>query len=72
VDPKQNLEDQRTIRERILVLSDQRKTTTTERREIRDLAVRLAFLSEALDEWMEKGGALPEQWLRCRNMLGVC
>ncbi len=55
MDPNANLNEQRRIRERILngsainVESD---------------AIRLAELSEALDEWIKGGGFLPAAWKR--------
>jgi hypothetical protein len=32
--------------------------------QVADLADELADLVQALDEWMKKGGALPDQWNR--------
>lgn len=53
MDPNSNLDEQRRIRERILNGTD----TDGD-------AMRLAELSEALDEWIKGGGFLPTSWRR--------
>lgn len=54
MDPTANLEEQRRIRDRI---QSGERGTNFER-----LAMRLADLQEALDDWIAGGGFLPEQW----------
>lgn len=53
MDPNSNLDEQRRIRDRILNGTD----TAVD-------AMRLAELSEALDEWIKGGGFLPVSWRR--------
>lgn len=54
MDPDENLRQQRQIRRRIL----DRETKGLYEED----AVRLAELSEAMDEWLGKGGFLPAPW----------
>jgi len=54
VDPQANLLEQRRLVRRILDTDDLSSKA--------GLAVRLAELVEALDEWISRGGFLPEAW----------
>ncbi len=54
MDPEANLAEQRELRRRIL---------SSEVFDASD-AARLAELSEAMDEWLSRGGFLPKDWGR--------
>lgn len=60
MDPDANLKEQREIREAILGMSE--ITDTDDLIRLEDKARRLVDLSEALDEWISKGGFLPQAW----------
>ena len=62
MDPNANLREQLTIAK--FILSDKEEQTYG--------VVRLAELIIALDEWITKGGFLPERWMEGRNHCSVC
>jgi len=58
MDPNANLEAQRLIRKRVQECMCERDCCLSCTHD----AIRLADLSEALDEWISKGGFLPSDW----------
>jgi hypothetical protein len=56
MDPTANLQEQRRIIAQMLAEDSQEIDTGD--------ALRLAELAQALDEWITKGGFLPEEWKR--------
>lgn len=59
MDPNANLKEQRKLIERM-----QNQPPGWEACDFSQDAMRLAELSEALDEWISKGGMLPKLWLK--------
>lgn len=62
MDPNANLKAQREIVKKLL-------DGNTEQSLFIHYAVQLAELVQALDQWMSRGGFLPEAWARGRNIL---
>lgn len=56
MDPNANLQEQRRL---IRAIFDDETNSTNY-----DALMRLAELSQALDEWLSKGGFLPKAWTR--------
>jgi hypothetical protein len=71
MDPTANLKEQREVAAEILAIWDRctpsGKFTTQQLHELQYAAHRLAELVQALDEWVGRGGFLPEQWQRGRG-----
>jgi hypothetical protein len=67
VDPNANLEEQRRLVAEIFELegSDEWMAET----KIRHKAIRLIELVQALDEWIQKGGFLPQAWGKCGDIV---
>lgn len=61
MDPDANLAEQRTLRNRIAEYAARGAFFV-------DDLNRLVELSAALDEWLSKGGSLPEAWERKENI----
>lgn len=65
MDPNENLKEQREIAKEILEARyDQEMTMEAWYRSFESSTHRLAELSQALDEWLVKGGFLPSDWDR--------
>lgn len=62
MDPDSNLRDQREIRQRLLKAFDAADPDTGEWHPDLDDVYQLAELSEALDGWLSRDGALPREW----------
>lgn len=60
MDPTANLAEQLAIAQGVIDIADRRDTNDINGRD----ALRLAELVLALNEWIVKGGFLPEQWKR--------
>ena len=56
MDPNANLAEQVRVARLIITAADRRSSAS------RDLALWLAELVEALDEWIRRGGSLPTAW----------
>lgn len=67
MDPNANLEEQRDLSK---TLAGPLPGEVYEGVEVQDQSARLAELVESLDEWIMKGGFLPDEWvLRCNGGL---
>lgn len=71
MDPNANLAEQRFLRAKIQKIWDSASEgfTSAETQTLVAAGVRLAELSEALDEWIKGSGALPKEWDRCGRFL---
>jgi hypothetical protein len=76
MDPNANIQEQLAIFERMAKRHDAHDHATTSpvaainyyREQIAD-GDRLAELAKALDAWMEKGGFMPERWMKYRGFI---
>ena len=66
MDPNANLQEQRKLAARLLELpaDELGNYTPAEQSEAYFAGLRLAELVEALDQWITKGGFLPDGWQR--------
>jgi hypothetical protein len=62
MDPDSNLRDQRAVRARLLAAFDAADPETGEWHPDLDDVYQLAELSEALDNWLSRDGAVPGAW----------
>jgi hypothetical protein len=62
MDPNANLKEQRELTQRIMRAFDEANSNGIDQED----ANRLAELVQALDEWLVKGGFLPESWRTTR------
>lgn len=62
MDPNANLHEQRRLVKEMIKLADAATISPVINARIQSLGERLSELSQALDEWIVKGGFLPYDW----------